>query len=118
MFINMAHFAKIENNIVVSVIKIDDEFETIGNEYINNTLGLSGEWLQTSYNNRIRKRYAGIGFNYDRDADVFYHQQPYPSWLLNKDEWIWEAPIPYPDDTEWYYVWNEHALNWEKTHKI
>ena len=75
----MAHFAKVENNIVDQVIVVsnDDcnnlefpESEPIGQAFLA-SLGLSGEWLQTSYNANFRGAYAGIGFTYDPDADVF-----------------------------------------------
>ena len=75
----MAHFAKVENNIVDQVIVVsnDDcnnlefpESEPVGQAFLA-SLGLSGEWLQTSYNANFRGAYAGIGFTYDPDADVF-----------------------------------------------
>jgi hypothetical protein len=108
----MAHFAKIENNIVTNVIVIDDVFEIIGQDYINRQLKLDGRWIQTSYNNNIRGNYAGIGYTYDRINDVFYPSPPFPSWVLNT-EWQWEAPIPYPTD-EFEYSWDEEILNWVK----
>jgi hypothetical protein len=66
----MAHFAKIENNIVTHVVVVENEYENIGNTYLNN-LGLDGEWIQTSYNNNFRGTFAGTGFLYDRENDVF-----------------------------------------------
>lgn len=106
----MAHFSKIENNIVTQVIVIDDKFEQEGQIYINNTLRLEGEWIQTSYNASFRGNFAGIGYTYDRENDVFYAPKPYPSWILN-DNWIWESPIQYPSDGG-YYIWNENIKNW------
>lgn len=106
----MAHFAKIENDIVTNVIVIDNAVESEGALYIAGTLGLEGEWIQTSYNNNIRGNYAGIGYTYDRENDVFYAPQPFPSWLLNSN-WSWEAPIPYPEDGL-MYEWSEEELNW------
>jgi hypothetical protein len=106
----MAHFAKIENDIITQVIVIDNQFEEQGQSWINNTLGLDGEWIQTSYNNNFRGNFAGIGFTYDRVNDVFISPQPYPSWVLTED-WKWEAPIPYPDDSL-LYKWDEETLNW------
>ena len=87
----MAHFAELdENNIVLRVIVVGDEdtadedgneVEAIGIEFCQNLLG--GSWIQTSYNDNIRKHFAGIGFQYDSDADVFILPQPYPSWSLD-----------------------------------
>lgn len=106
----MAHFAKIENDIVTQVIVIDNSVEHLGQTWINNTLGLEGEWIQTSYNNNIRANFAGNGYTYDRENDVFISPQPYPSWTLN-ELWQWESPIPYPSDGG-YYIWDESVLNW------
>lgn len=74
----MAHFARIENNIVTNVIVVNnavitnengEEVESLGQEFCANLLG--GEWLQTSYNNNFRGIYAGIGFTYDPEQDIF-----------------------------------------------
>ena len=68
----MAHFAEIdENNIVVRVVVVPNEEEHRGQEFLANDLGLGGRWIQTSYNNRIRGIYAGIGFYYDEVKDEF-----------------------------------------------
>jgi hypothetical protein len=75
----MAHFAKIENNIVVEVLTINNtdcgggdypESEPIGQAFIA-SLGIAGEWLQTSYHANFRANYAGIQFIYDADLDEF-----------------------------------------------
>lgn len=66
----MAHFAKIENNIVTQVVVVDNEHEANGQEFLN-SLGLDGTWIQTSYNGNIRGKFAGIGDTYDSVADVF-----------------------------------------------
>ena len=95
----MAHFAKIENNVVTQVIVIsnDDildsngnEQESIGIDFINNTLGLDGIWKQTSYNKNIRKNFAGIGSNYDEINDVFYDEKPGNNYTLDTTEWVWK----------------------------
>lgn len=76
----MAHFAKIEDNIVTQVIVINDEdcgggifpeSDIIGNEFLN-SIGLIGNWKQTSYNNNFRAIFAGIGMFYDVENDIFY----------------------------------------------
>lgn len=105
----MAHFAKInDDSIVENVIVINDEFENDGQNYINNVLGLEGRWIQTSYNNRIRKVFAGIGFTYDEQNDVFILPQPFPSWYLDSN-FDWQPPIPKPDGNYW---WNEALREW------
>jgi hypothetical protein len=110
----MAHYAFIdENNIVTEVIVGIDENELIE--------GLSPEvWYgnfrnqickRTSYNGKIRGAYAGIGFTYDEEKDIFIAPQPYPSWILNGS--FWEAPISYPLDGK-TYNWNETEGAWNE----
>ena len=85
-----------------------NEVEAIGIEFCQNLLG--GTWIQTSYNDNIRKHFAGIGFQYDSDADVFILPQPYPSWTLDEN-YDWQSPTPHPDDGQPYY-WDEDSLSW------
>jgi hypothetical protein len=75
----MAHFARIEDGIVSEVIVIDNadcgggdfpESEAVGQSFIS-SIGLSGEWLQTSYNGSFRGCYAGNGYAYDSELDEF-----------------------------------------------
>lgn len=66
----MAHFAKIENNLVTQVVVVDNEHEANGEEYLH-SLGIEGLWVQTSYNNNFRGKFAGIGDTYDEVNDVF-----------------------------------------------
>jgi hypothetical protein len=111
----MAHFVKLdENNIVVAgvvvnnnVLDIDNE-EQSGVRFLNNLYGTQDNWKQTSYNHRIRKQYAGIGYSYDSVNDVFITPQPYPSWSLDKN-FDWQAPTAKPDG---FYIWNEDTLSW------
>ena len=103
----MAHFAEINSdNQVLRVIVVADEHETNGTEWCNNLLG--GTWVQTSYNNRIRKQYAGIGYTYNPDADVFVAPQPFTSWTLDSNH-DWQPPTPKPEGD---YSWNEEELEW------
>lgn len=109
----MAHFAKVENNIVTQVIVADTK------EWCETNLG--GEWVQTSYNTYggvhtdggkpLRKNYAGVGYTYDRKKDAFIPPQPFQSWSLNKDTCLWEAPIPHPEDGK-LYGWDELKVAW------
>ena len=109
----MAHFAQIdENNIVTQVLVVPDNAEDRGQDYLANDLGLGGTWVQTSYNARIRKNYAGVGFTYDAVRDAFIAPKPFDSWLLNEDTCRWEAPIAYPTDGV-MYKWNEDKKDWE-----
>ena len=73
----MAHFAEIDDtNTVIRVLVVPDEQEHRGQEFLANDLGLGGTWLQTSYNNNIRGVYAGIGYTYDPDLDIFIAPPP------------------------------------------
>jgi hypothetical protein len=116
----MAHYAFIDNTgLVVEVITGVDE-----DQVVNGITGTEG-WEQfyatqrpglackrTSYNGRIRKNYAGIGYLYDADRDAFIPPQPYPSWLLDEDTCLWQPPVPYPDDNG-MYTWDEDTQTWE-----
>lgn len=108
----MAHFAEIdENNIVQRVLVVDNALENRGADFLANDLGLGGNWIQTSYNNNFRKQFAGIGFTYDANADVFIAPQPYPSWSLDEN-FDWQPPTPRPSEGRW--VWDEPSLTWVK----
>jgi len=58
----------------------------------------------------LRKNYAGIGYTYDRNRDAFIPPQPYPSWTLNKDTCLWDAPSLMP--TDGIYTWYESTTSW------
>ena len=108
----MAHYAFIdENNIVTEVIVGIDETELIEGldpeTWYGNFRGQTCK--RTSYNNRIRKQYAGIGYKYDAIADVFIVPQPYQSWLLD-DNFDWQAPILKPVEGLWN--WDEQLGDW------
>jgi hypothetical protein len=107
----MSHFAKIENGIVTEVIVAEQD-------YINT---LSDQWVQTSYNTHggqhpenkpLRGNFAGIGYTYDSQHDVFYAPKPYPSWILNQTTWLWESPTPKPEGIDYY--WDEATLSWKE----
>jgi hypothetical protein len=125
----MSHFAKLdENNIVtfVTVGRQEDDgkeqelFERTGDVY-----------KQTSYNNRggihynpetgepsedqskaFRFNYAGLGYTYDEQRDAFIPPKPFESWVLNEDTCLWDAPIPYPEDSEGMHQWDEDSTSW------
>ena len=114
----MAHFAELdENNVVLRVIVVDNkdtsdvngvEKEYIGAAFCERILG--GRWVQTSYSNSFRKRFAAIGYIYNAEIDAFIPPQPYPSWILNPTTASWEAPVPKPEEGSW--AWEESSLSW------
>jgi len=110
----MAHYAFLdENNIVTDVITGIDETELIEGLDTETWYGnFRGQTCKrTSYNGKIRKNFAGVGFTYDPEPDAFIAPQPFQSWILNKETYRWEAPKPYPNDGFTYY-WNEPKLKW------
>lgn len=114
----MSHFAEIdENNIVTRILVVSDEQEHRGQEFLSDDLGLGGRWIQTSYNNNIRKTYAGIGYTYNEELDMFIYPQPYPSWILDSNG-DWQAPILIPTNTYFIYTWNEDEQKWDSTTPI
>jgi hypothetical protein len=114
----MAHYAFLdENNIVTEVIAGIDETELIEGLDTETWYGnFRGQVCKrTSFNGKIRKNYAGIGFKYDEELDSFISPQPFPSWKLDKRNSRWKAPIAYPTDGLLYF-WNEEQLTWEMSH--
>ena len=112
----MAHFAKLgTGNIVEQVVVVSKDIATTeqaGVDFLNNLYKSRDVWKQTSYNNNIRKNYAGIGYKYDQARDAFIAPKPFPGWILNEDTCRWEAPVAKPDDGQ-NYKWNETIKNWE-----
>jgi len=108
----MAHYAFLdENNFVTEVITGIDETELIEGLDTETWYGnFRGQVCKrTSYNNNIRKQYAGIGYKYDEVADVFISSSIYPSWTLDSNH-DWQPPTPMP--TEGMWRWNEETLSW------
>jgi hypothetical protein len=110
----MAHYAFLDNNnIVTEVIVGRNEDEVV--DGISDWEAHYGEFRgqtckRTSYNNNIRGTYAGIGYSYNEEEDIFVAPQPYPSWTRNSS--FWEAPTPMPTDGQ-MYRWVEDDLNWQ-----
>jgi hypothetical protein len=109
----MAHYAFLdEDNIVTEVITGIDENELIDGltpeEWYGNYRGQ--RCVRTSYNNRIRKQFAGVGFTFNETADVFITPQPFASWYLDEN-YDWQAPIDYPADGG-TYLWDETVQAW------
>lgn len=111
----MSHFAKVDNGVVVQVIVAEPEFF---DTFVDNS---PGEWVQTSYNTYggvhmlggtpLRKNYAGIGFTYDAQRDAFIPPKPFPSWVMDEETCLWNAPVVYPTDGK-NYKWDEQTTNW------
>jgi len=112
----MAHFADIKNGLVQRVIAVANsdcgggefpESEPIGQAFIA-SIGLDGEWKQTSYSASFRNCYAGIGFQYFAETDKFVPIQPFASWTLDSNH-DWQPPTSKPEGD---YYWNEAELAW------
>jgi hypothetical protein len=115
----MSHFAKVENGIVKEVIVAEQDFIDTG------VVGDPSLWVQTSYNTRggvhygqdgkpdggvaLRMNYAGIDYTYDGIG--FAAPQPYPSWTLDPQTYLWNPPVPYPQDGK-LYTWDEATKSW------
>ena len=107
----MAHFAEVVDGVVERVIVADSK------EWCQANLG--GTWVQTSYNTHggvhsqggtpLHKNYAGIGYTFDGTG--FAAPQPYASWTLNEETYLWQAPVAMPEDGK-IYTWNEDDLAW------
>ena len=83
----MSHFAKLdENNIVINVVKCDNDDPNGDEGYQWLIENLGGRWVQTSYNGNFRKNYAGIGYTYDESRDAFISIKPAEGeYTLNED---------------------------------
>jgi len=104
----MAHWAELdENNTVLRVTVGDNNEPDEGYQWLIDNLG--GTWVKTSYNNNIRGTYAGIGYSYNSDEDIFVSPQPFPSWIRSGSSW--NPPTPMPEDDK-RYIWDEDSLTW------
>ena len=140
----MAHFAKIGmNSKVISVLTLNNsdmlnadgvEDESVGQQYLERHNNWPAQmWIQTSYNTSggthrlggtpFRGNYAGIGYTWDEDNNLFYPKKPFPSWVLDIATATWHSPIgDAPDDLTdeekaagIHYAWNEGTSVWDKT---
>ena len=145
----MAHFAKIsEENLVLQVLTLDNkdmlnadgvEVESIGQQYLETHNNWPAEmWIQTSYNTYnnqhnlggtpFRGNYAGIGYEWDNDNQIFWPKKPYASWLKDMTTVSWKSPIGdapaltaeqqsqnTADTHAWEYIWNESGQTWDLT---
>ena len=126
----MAHYAFINDNNTVTEVIVginEDNTETLPEGFAD-----WEEWYgdfrgqtckRTSYNTSanahsgdgtpFRGNYAGIGYTYDADNDVFIAPQPFSKWILDEDTWSWKAPVDMPDDGK-QYIWNDNTGAWEE----
>ena len=105
----MAHFAEInKNNVVINVVVAEQDFINSG------ALGDSFDFIQTSYNGNFRNKYATIGDTWDASRNAFLSPQPYPSWLLNEESLMWEAPSSHDNEPceGNVYIWSEATGSW------
>lgn len=109
----MAHYAFLDDdNKVTEVITGIDESQLIEGLSPENWYGnfRGKKCIRTSYNAKIRGKFAGIGDTYNEEEDIFIAPQPWPSWTRLGCGWI--PPIPYPSDQK-FYQWNEAQLRWD-----
>ena len=123
----MAHYAKVLEGIVETVIVAEPEFF---NTFVDDS---PGKWIQTSYNTRggvhyepnsntpssdqskaLRKNYAAVGYTYDKKRDAFIPPQQFPSWTLNNTTCLWDPPMPQPSDGK-AYLWDESLYQSDNT---
>lgn len=116
----MGHFAKVVDGKVTQVIVAEPEFF---DTFVDSS---PGAWVQTSYNTignkhtlggtPLRGNFAGIGYTYDAEKDVFVAPQPFASWVLSAD-YLWEAPVAMPTDGK-IYEWNEATTAWKEVETL
>jgi hypothetical protein len=147
----MAHFAKLgANSKVIQVLTLDNkdmhnadgvEDELVGQQYLETHNNWPAQmWIQTSYNTSanthssgdnskaFRGNYAGIGYTWDEDNQIFWPKKPYASWIKNTTTAMWQSPIgDQPELTaeqisqneagthSWGYAWNEEGQSWDLT---
>jgi hypothetical protein len=148
----MAHFAKLgANGKVIQVLTLDNknilnadgvEDESVGQQYLEQHNNWPAQmWIQTSYNTAgnqhkeggtaFRGNYAGIGYTWDEDDQIFWPKKPYASWVKNISEARWQSPIgDAPALTQeqqdqntagthsWGYNWNEETTAWDLTNSL
>jgi len=150
----MAHFAKLgTNGKIIQVLTLNNgdmlnadgvEDESVGQAYLEQHNNWPAQmWIQTSYNTSSNKHrsgdnskafrgnYAGIGFEWDEDNEIFWSKKPFPSWVKDISTASWQSPVgSAPEITEeqqsqidsgtnlWYYLWNEEDQSWDLTDRL
>jgi len=119
----MAHFAKLgKGNIVEKVVVVNNEVITDADGNQQEQLGIdflkelhndpSGIYIQTSYNNNIRGRYAAVGGLYDSKNDRFLPRKPHPTWSFNEEKYWYDPPVPKPIEAGKNYYWDDNIYSW------
>jgi len=112
----MSHFAELDETNKVIRVLVADNNDSAGDEgysWIINNFG--GTWVKTSYNSKIRGKFAGIGDTYNSDEDIFITPKPFQSWVRAGS--FWEAPVAYPTDGA-LYKWDEETEAWVEAKTI
>lgn len=122
----MAHYARVNSDNVVTYVTpvgnhlITDEngveHEEWGVKILYETIpdSIGDRWIQTSYNNNFRKRYASIGGTWNEELNAFIPEKIFDSWIFDEENLLWIPPVPFPevtDDIRGYY-WDENIKNW------
>lgn len=106
----MSHWAQLdENNIVIQVLVGDNNSDDEGYSLLVETFG--GKWVKTSYNGNIRKRFAGIGYTYNEELDIFLEPKPYEDWVIDSASLDWAPSIPFPEN-ELPHRWDQDTKTW------
>ena len=84
----MSHFAEIDNNNTVLRVLVGPNYGDEGKAFFE---GLGGTWVKTSYNNNIRKNYAGIGYTYDEGRDAFIGPKCHDEAVLDEATCRWNC---------------------------
>jgi hypothetical protein len=127
----MAHYARVNSeNIVIYVTPIPNEMiidengvevEELAFNHLYETIpdSVGDRWIQTSYNGNFRKKYAGSGDTWNEELDGFIEPKPFDSWIFNEETWLWEAPIPRPENKpyEVNYYWDPEINNWKPVYR-
>ena len=112
----VTYVARVSNDIIVDINGVEHEEWAYGHLYQTIPDSMGDDWVQTSYNDNFRVRYAGVGYTYDRTLDAFIPPKPFDSWSLDNQTFDWVSPLGnHPPLTEeqvvsgFYYRWDENA---------
>jgi hypothetical protein len=111
----MAHYAFLDDNNTVTEVIVgrneDEVVDGVSDWEAYYSQQRNQRCVRTSYNNNIRKNFAGIGYAYDESRDAFIPPQPFPSWTLDEDTCDWVPPAPLLDHGG-PQAWDEDAQQW------
>lgn len=108
----MAHYAFLDSNSIVTEVIVGKNEGEDGIDWEQHYGDFRGQVCKrTSYNNNIRKNFAGIGFTYDSVRDAFIPPKPFASWVLDEVTCLWNPPTSMPIDGK-RYIWDEPTTSW------